>query len=147
MDTKNYVERWYEVVMNLIDQYRIYAGLEERPRKLLFLITPSVDTSVGAHLDIDVFTVVSNKRYKNSHATMLSDKVSAAIYPEVNVYEERTLYVKELADHGDQLFFFYGPFECVIQLERAITKTDSARLGSVLTPSVISENDLISDKG
>jgi hypothetical protein len=146
MDTKIYVEAWYEVVMHLIDIYRQYAGLKVQSRKLLFLITPSVDTSVGAHLDIDVFTIISGKRLKNSHATMLSDTICAEICRGVNVYQERIYYVRALSDHGDQLFLNYGPFECVIQLERTITKTDSAKIQlSSMAISVVTEDNLISD--
>ena len=118
----DYELEWREVTIYTIQELSGRGLIEPRIRYFNFLITPSIDTLIGPHIDADIFVGEDeNEFYYTGHATLLSDMI-------VNSAQNRINYIKVLIDNGFELCFTDKGFHYRITLARMITASDSARL-------------------
>jgi hypothetical protein len=124
----DYKSEWWKAVTYIVQELSEHGHIEPRVRYFSFLITPSVDTLIGPHIDADIF-VGGNENEFNfiGHATLLSDLI-------VNSIQNRIEYIKVLMDNGFELRFTDKGYSYLITLGRLITTTDSARLTLMLPP-------------
>ncbi len=114
---------WGKAVRAITPPLKAAGILKEHETKFRFAVTASVDSGVGAHLDIDIYcrSDHENKERFCGHATILSDLVSSQQH-------ERAAYVRVLLEAGSRICIIDSEYEYLIELNSEITRTDSRRL-------------------
>lgn len=90
-------------------------------KRFVIGVTPSVDSRIGPHLDLDIFAQQRDTYLKLGHATALSDLLKCQ-------QEERAKYVKTLLAAGGSIRYLCDDEEYLVVLKKIITITDSRSL-------------------
>jgi hypothetical protein len=92
-------------------------------RDLLFEITPSFDSGIGSHFDIDLY-IGENRRFY-AHLTTHADLFK-------NYAQERANWARTIINCGGEFSFCFDKFDYRVRLNSKVTVTDSPRIASSL---------------